>query len=63
MSLHQLIYIPELAIAFEYQGEPHYLNIPIYGSLKQRQLNDTLKHINSQGIYSCSLAHAYSQKI
>jgi len=42
------IYIPELGLAFEYQGEPHYFSIPIYGSLKQRQSNDKLKEESSK---------------
>jgi hypothetical protein len=37
------IYCPSLSLAFEYQGEPHYLDTPIYGSPRSRQVADKTK--------------------
>jgi len=36
------VYIPDLCLAFEYQGEPHYLT-SVYGSHKHKQENDERK--------------------
>jgi hypothetical protein len=44
------IYCPSLSLAFEYQGEPHYLDTPIYGSPRSRQVADKTKsEVSLQG--------------
>jgi hypothetical protein len=37
------IFVPDHCLAFEYQGEAHYLNIPMYGGLKARKQIDQAK--------------------
>jgi hypothetical protein len=43
MCLLLNIFLPELALAFEYQGEQHYSLIPVYGSLQDQQMRDQFK--------------------
>jgi hypothetical protein len=37
------IFVPSLSLALEYQGEPHYFDIPVYGSPRSRQRADQSK--------------------
>jgi hypothetical protein len=37
------VFIPSLQLAFEYQGETHYISNAIYGSASKRQHNDKIK--------------------
>jgi hypothetical protein len=37
------VFIPNLALAFEYQGRQHYSNIPVYGSLRKQKKRDLAK--------------------
>ncbi len=43
-----LIFIPDLALALEYQGQPHYFDVFVYGSSSQRKERDQRKVILSQ---------------
>ncbi len=42
------IFLPELSLAFEYQGEPHYI-ASIYGSKKHKESNDRRKAYWAKG--------------
>jgi hypothetical protein len=37
------IFLPALALAFEYQGEPHYLSVGMFGSHTNRKKTDQFK--------------------
>jgi hypothetical protein len=42
------VVIPDLALAFEYQGEPHFFDLPIYGSSRRRINVDKHKRVISK---------------
>jgi hypothetical protein len=37
------IYLPDLKLAFEYQGEQHYMNVQVYNPVKVQQQRDAHK--------------------
>jgi hypothetical protein len=43
LSLTSKIFVPSLSLALEYQGEPHYKYLPVYGSPANKQINDQRK--------------------
>ncbi len=44
------VFLPELSLALEYQGEPHFFQIPVYGSSAKLKQNDILKKRITKGI-------------
>jgi hypothetical protein len=48
--LQMKIFIPELSLAFEYNGESHYTSIPMYLDLSVRQQKDQQKKIISREV-------------
>jgi len=44
------LFLPELSLAFEYQGESHYHRVAIYGSLRHQQIKDLKKKLWSREI-------------
>lgn len=47
------IFIPEYSLAFEFQGEYHFHNVPIYNSRQSQQIKDKKKLELSERMKSC----------
>ncbi len=59
------IYIPNLSLAFEYQGEHHYRSSSIYGTPERQQEHDAEKHdaCKSSGITLIPIPFWWNGKI